>query len=269
MKRIVVAVMICIGFCGAMFTNSQAYAACTAITAVPTTLSTSDKTYCLTGNLASAVTGTAIAINADNIVIDLAGWELRNTNTGHGRGIGFTGTHKNITIKNGNITGFNTAVRLDDENGRLLTNILVDGINADHSDEAMTTDSQGIRVDGDQIVIRNCKVNSHNTGNNSITSTGTGIYIYNNDVFNPATNNGIYCGGSNSVVENNRISATTLQSGTGIYADQNNVLILGNRIMNTTTGIDGSSSACKYRDNITVNCGTAYTGNCYDAGNNK
>ena len=88
---------------------------CTAITSLPYTIS-SPGSYCLTGNLATAITtGSAIAINASNVVLDLNGFAL----TGFGAGLAteasgvYSVNRENITIRNGTIGGFYRGIFLD------------------------------------------------------------------------------------------------------------------------------------------------------------
>src|SRR3569623_752712 len=84
---------------------------CTTIASVPVTISVPGS-YCFTGDLASG-SGTAISIQADNVVLDLNGHTL----SGPG-GTGATGIASNLRrglrIRNGTLRGFGNAVYIDD-----------------------------------------------------------------------------------------------------------------------------------------------------------
>ena len=74
---------------------------CTALTSLPTVITTQG-IYCLTGNLSTSMTtGEAITINTNNVTIDLNGYKLGGLGAGDGtqtNGI-YAYQRKNITIK--------------------------------------------------------------------------------------------------------------------------------------------------------------------------
>src|SRR5262245_47728812 len=81
---------------------------CTPITSLPAVI-TVQGIYCLTGNLNTAITsGTAITIDANNVVLDLNGFKLGGLAAGPGTlAFGIRAVNRaNITIKNGTVRGF-------------------------------------------------------------------------------------------------------------------------------------------------------------------
>ena len=84
---------------------------CTAITSVPFTIS-APGIYCLTQNLNQTDPETpAIQINVSNVVLDLNGWTLRG-DSGLGVVASLSLDVRHVTVKNGTIRGFLTAVTL-------------------------------------------------------------------------------------------------------------------------------------------------------------
>jgi hypothetical protein len=81
---------------------------CLPITTLPVTI-TVPGSYCLTGNLETAITtGNAITIAADNVVLDFNGFELTGSVGDYStfnRGI-YSSKQSRISIRNGSVTGF-------------------------------------------------------------------------------------------------------------------------------------------------------------------
>jgi parallel beta-helix repeat protein len=256
---------------------------CTAITSLPTTISTQG-IHCLTGNLATNLaSGNAIEITVNNVTIDMNGFKLGNLAAGSGteaRGI-FAFQKKNITIRNGIIRGFLHGIWLKDDfpfttsSGHLIEDIRADG-----------NTQVGLLVNGTGNVVRNNQV--VNTGGTTVSSDaggivveGPGTRVINNDVTGTAASSGDSFGffmdnANNSVVEGNRVSNTSADSGasTGIYiVDSSNAMVVNNRIATADNGVfyssAGGGSTGKYRDNITDGiAAAAYTGGT-DIGNNN
>src|SRR5262245_41049205 len=90
---------------------------CTPITSLPAVI-TVQGIYCFTGNLDTAMTsGDAIAIIANNVVLDLNGFKLGGLAAGSGtnaNGIA-ANNRKNITIKNGTVRGFFRGINLNND----------------------------------------------------------------------------------------------------------------------------------------------------------
>src|SRR5262245_57591291 len=93
---------------------------CTPITSLPAVINVQG-IHCLTGNLDTAITsGSAITINANNVVLDLNGFKLGGLGGGTAtQAVGISGVQRqNITIKNGTIRGFHTAIELAGANSQ-------------------------------------------------------------------------------------------------------------------------------------------------------
>ena len=224
---------------------------CTAITTLPAVI-TVQGVYCLTGNLATAITtGNAIEIQTNNVVLDLNGFKLGGLAAGPGTGA--TGIHaadrQNITIKNGTIRGFGEGIFLHDTGAS--QGHVVEDIRADQNTVV------GIEVRGSGTIVRNnqvvatggCTVCGANASAFGISVVGVGPRVLNNDVINTfrqgtGTARGIFLGGTAGLAVNNRIT----DADTGI------LYFVG------STG--------KYRDNITVDVTTPYTDGT-DIGNNN
>lgn len=101
---------------------------CTAITSLPATIATSG-IYCLNQDLATALaSGSAITVNANNVVIDcnlhriggLAAGDATNTD-------GITASNRqNLTIRNCTIRGFRNGLYLNGGSGHLVEDNLLD-----------------------------------------------------------------------------------------------------------------------------------------------
>jgi Right handed beta helix region len=74
----------------------------TAITNLPYTI-TASGSYYVTTNLTPAANQNGIVIAADNVTIDLEGFELVGAGGGSGEGISSAGAHTNIVIRNGTV----------------------------------------------------------------------------------------------------------------------------------------------------------------------
>ena len=226
---------------------------CTAITSLPAVI-TVQGIYCFTGHLNTAMTsGNAIDIQTNNVVLDLNGFKLGGLAAG-------TGTHafgihalnrQNITIKNGTIRGFSTGITLTN-NGASQGHVIED-IRADQNTIV------GISVDGDGNIIRNNQVVS--TGGGTCCGAildGFGIHVFgtsarvlNNDVI--------------SVV---KLGATALAWGIRFNACSG-CLAVNNRVTEADKGIEYFSGATgKFRDNVTFDVTTPFTGGT-NIGNNN
>jgi len=251
---------------------------CTAITTLPYTI-TVQGIYCFTGNLAtSMVTGNAIEIQTNNVIIDLNGWKLGGLAAG-------TGTHtygiyawqrKNITIRNGTIRGFFYGIWLDDivpyttSQGHLVEDIRADM----NIYSGIYVGGRGSIVRRNQVVDTGGSTAFSNPNAYGILLLGPGVRVLNNDISGTAATGsglgyGLYVDTANgAVVEGNRIN--DVSSGTGNtygmhIAESNNVLVRGNSITSAAYGIyysaGGTGSTGKYMDNLTGNIATlAYSG---------
>jgi hypothetical protein len=202
------------------------------ISSVPFTISLPG-VYCLTTKISSNLAaGTAIAINANNVVLDLNGYAIGNLAAGAGTsavGI-YAVDRQNIVVRNGILRGFWGGITLVNGTTVGLTTALSSG----HRVEDITADTcylTGIAVQGPFAIIRNNKV-MKTKGSAVTTVTGlidvaTGIsvagadaYVANNVVLDTDCSNGCTSTASkaavaigiamastpSSVVENNTIS---------------------------------------------------------------
>ncbi len=126
---------------------------CINITSVPYVI-TAQGVYCLKQNLATTITsGKAIEIQVNNVTIDFNGFKLGGL--GGGPSTGAYGVYaqdkRNITLRNGNIRGFQVGIVLDQtsgiSSGHLIEDTLFDGIT-----------STAIYIEGSGNVVRNNRI---------------------------------------------------------------------------------------------------------------
>ena len=224
---------------------------CTAITTLPAVI-TVQGVYCFTDNLSTAMTsGIAIQINTNNVILDLNGFKLGGLAAGTGTtAFGIRANNRqNITIKNGTIRGFFKGIFLDSSGA--FQGHVVEAIRADQNTLI------GIEVFGSGNIVRN----------NQVVATG-GTTCCGPDV--NAT--GIFLQGAGPRVLNNDV-ITVMKQGTGIawgilLSEVTGGLAVNNRITNAERGIDFGASTGKYRDNVTFDVTTPFTGGT-DIGNNN
>ena len=253
---------------------------CTAITSLPYTI-TAQGVYCLTGNLSTSITsGNAIAINTNNVTLDLNGYKLGGLGAGDGtqtNGI-YANQRKNITIKNGIVRGFMAGVFLEDlDPFTTSSGHVVKGILADQNTVA------GIVATGFGNTV------SHNTVVDTGGSTmeneafgilvaGSGGKVVNNDISKTtAQSTGVASGISilfadYSLARNNTVTDTVKDTGIsyGIYIESTTGAFLrGNNVANADNGLYFSSSTGKYFNNLTFDVTTPFTGGTAVGSNNN
>ena len=259
---------------------TAALESCTPISSVPFVISEAG-VYCLKSNLGwSSYGGNAISIEADNVVVDLAGWTLDGEGAGPLNGaIGiYAEKRKNITIRNGTIRGFNYGIRLEELDPDF-------GDSARHLIEyihAVNNIAAGIRAVGLDIVARHNRVTGTGDSDYPSTVVGLGIFglgcrVLDNDVTDTSGNTAIVAGifmnsCEDAVISNNRVTIVNnanQDTGTtyGIYASGSNKIIEGNSIITADVGISTGIGG-KLRDNLTFNVITPFTGAATDAGGN-
>ena len=251
---------------------------CTPITTLPTVI-TVQGNYCLTGHLATSMTsGNAIEIQTNNVTIDLNGWKLGGLAGGTGTlvyGI-YAYQRKNITIRNGTIRGFYLGIFLKDVSPYTTSQgHLIEDIRADQNT------GTGIMIQGRGNIVRRNQV--VDTGGSTgtlyafgIRLNGPGVRALNNDISGTVGWSG---GGGfglsldtahGAVLESNRIHDIRGTSNYGIWASGSlGILVVGNRITSTQNGIvfTGGSTG-KYRDTLTSNVTTPFSGGTDAGGNN-
>jgi hypothetical protein len=230
-------------------TASGARAECTAITSLPQTIAAPGQ-YCLVGDLTfTAGNGSAILIEASDVVVDLNGHVLENVAGSSTSAYGISALHRrNVTIRNGTVRRFQRAVSLWADNLNQSWGHRVENLHVDRCT------GSGIVVRGGASVISRNVVSE--TGSAvagspvAIGMAGPGSRVIDNDVaVVRTTGNGISIG----------ISLTNMGGG----------MVINNRVTGALYGIQFSlSNGAKYRDNLTTDVDTPYIGGI-DAGNNN
>lgn len=163
--------------------------AATIIKALPFVISASG-VYQLDSNLShSSDNGHGVMIKANNVTLDLKGHSISNINTSSNttaHGISVNSGRRNITIRNGAISGFMFCIRADEYGDYSNGRIVVENIK--------TNDCtfRGIRVHGAGTILRN----------NQVVSTGPTTFFADAFVF------GIEVAGPGAIIENNTVSLT-------------------------------------------------------------
>ena len=147
--------------------HAETYNTCTGfITSVPTVISTQG-TWCMKQDLATAITsGAAITINTNNVTLDCNNFKLGGLAAGIGTsadGIDAT-SHVNLTVRNCNIRGFFFGLKFSGSGS------------AGHAIEDNRFDSNtyvGMDVEGDGSVVRRNRV--FDTGQTSVHANAYGI----------------------------------------------------------------------------------------------
>jgi Right handed beta helix region len=235
---------------------------CREVTAFPANLS-APGVYCLSFKYIDfpLASGALITISADNVVLDLNGATLDGTPKASAFSWGIRAYgHSNITVRNGTIRGFNYGISLTAPLGyvtrvRPSHSFLVENV------RFIENRTAGIEVIGYDSVIRGNYV-AHTGGSADpglsgnawgIIAAGDGLRIVDNDVTHTHVNTA-HSGGQTTAI---------FLSGGG------NAAVVNNRITEANFGIySGGLNWGKYRDNITVNVATPYTGGT-DIGNNN
>jgi len=203
------------------------------IKAIPTTISVSG-VYTLGANLISASSTTdAITVNADNVVIDMAGYGIKGTG-GNGSGVadGIMVNGTGVEIRNGSVSDFYNGI-IGNNGGVRIINVKVASVY-----------SYPIYITGDGNRIKDCTV----TGGNAtgIVIQGNGSLITGNTVYGEAYGGaGIFSGGANY------FSGNTVYSNTGhgviVYAGS---AVLGNTVHdNVGKGINNETGNALINDN--------------------
>ena len=194
---------------------------------------TQSGSYYLTGNRYSS--GDGIVVNADDVTIDLMGYQLVGPGSVSYNGIYMNG-RSNIEIRNGTVRDFNNGVyEVEKNNGKAHC---VTGI------RAVSNIVCGIYLKGAGHVVKDCTaadngtygINCYNTstisGNTVHSNNGNGIHVYEGNVVtgNSIDNNGtgIYIYGSNNRIEKNSIKSNTTR---GLYVNDNKNIVADNIVI--------------------------------------
>ena len=272
---------------------------CTAIASLPHTI-TAPGIYCLKSSLAAA--GTGITIDASDVTVDLNGYALEVTVTGvtsHGR--------SNITVRNGTIRGGSYGVALTGigTSGNLVERMRVEGSTESgitiHGHGGVVRNNVVIGVgntpNGDKAGIQASFGTGLRVSDNQVVDTG----LTTPDQIEPvdasaarARVNAIrvpmpipgqivdaisVVDAPGAVIERNLVSNTAMMSselsavGIRIYPTAGSTIpmtttVVGNRIVNMTTGIDNSGASSLYLKNAVSGAATPFTGGTLAGGTN-
>ena len=235
------------------------------IRTVPFTIAESG-VYCLTRSFSTAMaTGVAIAVEADDVTLDLAGFTLAGA-AGPGTtadGIVAEG-RRNVTVRDGTVTGFARGVSLASLGGHLVEKV-----------RAHKNVRVGIEVIGQGSSIRRNNVSA--TGGGTVVpvwvgigAAGLGVHVIDNDVTDTVdpgegfAADAINVAGANgAVIEGNRLSNQTVPPhvlGITVFESEG-VFVVNNRIANFPRGVTYVAPATgKYRDNLTSNVALPFVG---------
>ncbi len=161
MRKTTLAPAIALGGLFSLAAATSAYAQCTAISVVPTTINTAGH-YCLTKNLSyKQNAGDAISILANDVVLDLGGYKLDNMKAA--RSTSAVGIavfeRRNVTIRNGVVRGFNYGILFGAMIPQNNEGALVEDVELD------SNTAYGIDVSAHAPVVRRNRVISTGAGN--------------------------------------------------------------------------------------------------------
>lgn len=258
------------------------------ITTAPFTISSSG-VYCLANDV-TVNTQTAITITTSNVTLDLNGHSIlglyRNGpagfTPGSGYGVAVYATdfkrRSNITIRNGNISGFMGGININQPtpgtygNGYLIENIMLSkiasvGISLSGVQDAvirnniiagLDTTLCGVAGCGNPAAVYGIGV-GHSSGvkiqNNHISGL-VGLYDWSYGITLGVVKNTLV---DNNVIENESASTVSVK---GIFAGSGtNTIITNNRIFMATTGVEFYTGATGYYSgNMNIGVATPYTG---------
>jgi hypothetical protein len=175
---------------------AESYDNCTGfITSVPATI-TSQGTWCLKQNLATAITsGNAITINTNNVTVDCNDFKIDGLSAGlatQAYGI-YADTRLNVTVRRCDVRGFRAGILLLNNGGTGGGHVVEDSVLDGNT-------RIGVSISGDGSVVRNNRI--FNTGGSTVVSSALGIYA----------------GGSVDVMDN-LVSGVTATVGGNDFAD--------------------------------------------------
>lgn len=199
---------------------------CMEITTVPVTISTQG-VHCLKQSFGinpGLALGTAIDITVNNVVIDFNGFKLGNLAAGAStEAIGIRGVNRNnVTIKNGIIRGFQTAISF--EVSPVLRGMVLPAdysTSSGHVVEDMIIDNNtvtGIRMEGTGHTVQRNKVVTTGGSSAPVPEDAIGIYV---------------AGPNHRVLENDVMDILSQGVPTGILvSDGDSTVVLANRVTN-------------------------------------
>jgi hypothetical protein len=246
---------------------------CTEITAVPYTI-TAPGIYCLKTSLSTAGGPNAIAVGANDVVIDLNGNILDGSPAGAGtNNIGVQAYNaKHVIVRNGTIRGFRDGIALSGSTSSSAEGYVVERMRLEHNTW------HGVFLVGKGNIVRNNVVLS--TGGAAVPDPGStanpigmwvrgdGSQVTDNQVLDTVestagTAYGIVVMKSiGAVVERNAVSNAAFgpSNSVGISFFGNNHTAVGNRIVNMRTGIEFLVGSGIYMGNTVGGAITPYSG---------
>jgi len=253
----------------------------TPINALPYTITQPGTYYLTSDQYTSFTTGAAITIQSDNVVLDLGNHAIDNFSVAAATAVAvlMPADQMNVTVRGGLIRGFDAGVKLGVKNSRIL---LVENVRLEHCLRS------GIVINGHDSTVRNNfiagtggSVPFENGNVTAIFLIGDGLRVLDNDISNtvgPEGTGSIYgilvnssVGASSDVlIQGNRITNPQPRpSSYGIsVVNSTTALVIGNRISATVFGVSfGNGAQGKYRDNLTFNVTTPFTGGTNGGGN--
>jgi nitrous oxidase accessory protein NosD len=252
---------------------------CTPIARVPMTIR-APGVYCLLRNLSTRiVTGTAITIDADDVVLDLNGRVLDGSGAGpatEATGIGSL-DHANLSIKNGTVRGFLSGIEIVDagsSRGHRIEDVLADR----NTMAGISASGRGLRIRGNRVLQTGGSTSPLGTRAYGIVVRAPESVVADNEIVETTAASGsfvygIHATGSDGVlIEGNRIMNEDLPPAYSfgiIIPFSQNVLVVNNRLNHLSEGVTYSSFGTgKYRDNVTAEVTTPFTGGTDAGGNN-
>ena len=271
--------------CFALFQAQSAHAEtteCTEITALPITI-TSQGVFCLKRSIGLSpglLTGAAIDIQTNNVIIDLNGFKIGNLSAGTGteaRGIQAF-NRKNIVIKNGTVRGFSVGINLNGSNssGHVVKDMLLD----QNTLFGIFGQGTGFVIQRNHIVLIGGSTIEENDSAFGITLIGSNMRVLDNEIAElffdlDGTSQAIsMTNSSGSVIQNNRISneqsptSDLLSIGIFIILGDGGTNVRDNHILNFSSGISYFDSFGIYSGNQVFGANvTSFSGGT-DGGNN-
>jgi hypothetical protein len=238
---------------------------CTEISSVPFEV-TEPGIYCLNASREASLPfgGVAIRISADDVVFDLNGHTLAASGPTTAVGV-FAGDQKNVTVRNGTVRGFGSAVALGGfttaSQGHIIEDVRAEG-----------SSGFGIRVVGTGSIARRnlvIRTGGPSGGSSGIIALGSAVHVVDNEVVETVEAAGqqaiaINVGNApGAVVERNVVTNAEFgpSDSVGIFLSPTcpNARIVGNHVTKMRKGLFLGSTAL-YRDNTVAGATTAFTG---------
>ena len=204
----------------------------TPISSLPYTI-TNSGSYYLTTNLTGVSSDNGIVISSGNVTLDLNGFTMQGV-SGSSRGIVTSGTHSNITVRNGMITGWDgdgvdasTCVYQVFEHLTVSAN----GDNGISCSGGLVSSCVACDNTSSGIIIYNGTVSGCYVGNNDLCGidvNGNGSRVIGNNCFSNSSY-GICVIASNNRIEDNHVTGSAY--GINIFSGHTNNIIVKNTVI--------------------------------------